>query len=73
MGNLGLGSSQYEHGKASAGNFFWQPGDDTADAVQIGQMVTKRGQGESVQEMLDRAIRDYPDKRVKLVIVGRQV
>lgn len=67
-----MGSSRYEHGKTCVRDFFWQPGDDTADAVQIGQMVTKRTQGESVQEMLDRAIRDYPDKRVKLVIVGRQ-
>lgn len=68
-----MGSQRYEHSKACAGDFFWQPGDDAADAVQIGQMVTNRAQGESVQEMLDRAIRDYPDKRVKLVIVGRQM
>ncbi len=68
-----MGSSRCGHSKACAGDFFWQPGDEAADAVQIGQMVTKRTQGESVQELLDRAIRDYPDKRVKLVIVGRQM
>jgi hypothetical protein len=55
----------------TAGDFFWQPDDDTADAVQIEHMVTKRMQGESLQEMLDRAIRDYPDKLAKLVVVGR--
>ncbi|MBL0038481.1 MAG: hypothetical protein IPP36_07570 [Nitrosomonadales bacterium] len=72
MGNLSFSSSRCSRNKACAGDFFWQPGDDAADAVQIGQMVTKRVQGESLQEMLDRAIRDYPDKRAKLVIVGRQ-
>lgn len=66
MGNLSFSSSRCSRNKACAGDFFWQPGDE------IGQMVTKRVQGESLQEMLDRAIRDYPDKRAKLVIVGRQ-
>lgn len=68
-----MGSSRCGHSKTRAGDFFWQLGDDAADAVQIGQRVTRRTQGESVQEMLDRAIRDYPDKGVKLVIVRRQM
>ena len=51
------------------GAFFWQPS-RKANCVQIGPVVTTRRPGESVAALLDRAIRGYPDKRAKLVVVG---
>lgn len=48
---------------------FWQP-TPKANCVQIGPVVTTRRVGESVSALLDRAIRDYPDKRATLVLIG---
>lgn len=49
--------------------FFWQPS-RKANCVQIGSVVTARREGESVAALLDRAIREFPDKRATLVVVG---
>ena len=38
-----------------------------ANVVQIGDRVTKRKPGETVSELLGRAIRDYPNRRAELV------
>ena len=61
--------TRLEHGRSARQTFVWRPSDE-AGAVQIGRHITKRRDGETAEEMLDRAIREYPDKRVKLVVVG---
>jgi len=71
MANLDPQVRRLEYRSHCAKHFIWQP-DEVADAVQIGQSVTRRLPGESMQELLDRAIRCYPDKRAKLVVVGWQ-
>ena len=71
MTNLDARVCRLESRSGGTNHFIWQP-TEAADAVQIGQQVTRRLPGESIQGLLDRAIRCYPDKRAKLVVVGWQ-
>ena len=48
---------------------FWVP-TKRANCVQIGSWVTYRKPGERLADLLDRAIREYPDRRGQLVIPG---
>lgn len=46
--------------------------DNQSMSVQIGAYVTTRLGTESMDDLLDRAIRDYPDKLATLIVVGRR-
>jgi hypothetical protein len=55
--------------KRNPGSRFWVPTTD-ANCVQIGSWVTYRKDGEQLAELLDRAIREYPDRSAQLVFLG---
>ena len=41
-----------------------------ANVVQIGDWITKRKPRETISELLERAIRDYPNRNTELVVIG---
>ena len=48
---------------------FWTP-TTKANVVQIGEWVTTRKPKETLPELLDRAIREYPNRGTELVVIG---
>ncbi|HZM34751.1 MAG TPA: hypothetical protein VFC18_09660 [Burkholderiales bacterium] len=48
---------------------FWIP-TTKANVVQIGERITRRKPRETVSELLERAIRDYPNRSAELVVIG---
>ena len=71
MPNLHTRITRIENNSTHCPFIVWKP-DKSADAVQIGHRITQRMPDETIDELLDRAIRDYPDKRAKLILVGWQ-
>jgi hypothetical protein len=41
-----------------------------ANVVQIGEWVIERKPRETISELLERAIRIYPNRRAELVVIG---
>jgi hypothetical protein len=48
---------------------FWTP-TKRANVVQIGDRITKRKSRETIAQLLERAIRDYPNRNAELVVIG---
>lgn len=51
--------------------FAWRP-KGKANAVQIGEHVTRRLPGEDVDNLVMRAVSEYPEKGTTLVLIGWQ-
>jgi hypothetical protein len=41
-----------------------------ANVVQIGDWTARRKQNETLEDLLSRALREYPDKRARIAFVG---